>query len=460
MKRLAVFLLLGVALAVAGVWICFRAAVNGPLRLNQHAIEEVWLDADAFEPAEARRARWSRLQSGFGRLISSGRLPEEVKLEDPRTVFSYVFSHFPSRAIVYPTETYYYWSFPLGERRISGNVRLLDAAEGILHIGYFDPEDPKVLGSASFGAKDGVAVEPLSDHEFRVTADGRTVTFFLPQRALQAPRSLRLATGEKVVTGVLDESGLALALLYHPGQKAFYFVLNEDIPPADRFLPVGNSGPYEIGERSRFVFFHDPQLGRRLLVGVLAQNIRDNGYYDGPFDQVPPRLAIRAMLEASYPYVRLAGGIDEHGNFVNMPGQRVAISPYQAYESLTDLVAFLDEERKKGASGPALWARLTYEAKRDFHKQDLNPPDTLPSVYGGEHRIFHSQGWPPNHWGNNSRAWPLTHQRKLSSQWPANHNAGTSLGGPASPAPSLVEGHKADVSKQAVRALRRPAGSS
>lgn len=445
-----------VSLAVALGFLCYRAAEGGDFRFNQHFIEDQWLESGGFPEGATGTAVRSRLRTGLRRLVSADPGPGGVDLDKPATVLAHVFVHLPPQAIVYPTETYYYWTFPYRDRRVSGNVRLLDAGKGLLHIGYFDPEDQRIFNAGTFGAADGVEIRPVPktpENDYRATYKGRSVTFLLPKWALKASPDVRLAPGEEVVSGILDESGLAFVLLYHKGEKAFYYVLNELFPPCERLLEVeGTRGAYRIGERSRFVFFEDSSMRRKLLVGVLSRNIQENNFYDGPFDQVPPRLDLRSRLEAAYPYVRMAGGLDQHGNFLEMEGQRVAISPYQAYLGLTDLKSFLDAQLKGGPSGPALWARMTYESKRHFH-QRLLQRESLPSLYGGEHQIFQSQGWPPNHWGKNSRSWPLDHREVLSRSWPPNHDAGVSRGG--SPAAgSGAKRHDAALSRSLIQGLR------
>src|SRR5262249_330797 len=154
------------------------------------------------------------------------------------------------------------------------------------------------------------------------------VEFVLARRALGCGGAPELRKHETCVTGVLDESGIPLKLVYDTVHRSFSFVLNDSVPRIDALVPVeGTGGRYLLDRRAEFVFYADSRAQRTLLVAVSSRNVYDNNYFDGPFDQVPPRLALRAKLEAAYPYLRL-DPIDEHGNFTRREGQRVAISPY------------------------------------------------------------------------------------------------------------------------------------
>lgn len=107
------------------------------------------------------------------------------------------------------------------------------------------------------------------------------------------------------------------------------------------------------------------------------------GYFDGPFDQVPPFLDIRDKLHIVYPYLK-DQGIDLHGNFLNQPGVRVAVSPYQQYENLSDIELFIEKHIFLGSPDEPEFVRFVYESKMDFHKKlskslpadsDMVPPD-------------------------------------------------------------------------------------
>ena len=135
---------------------------------------------------------------------------------------------------------------------------------------------------------------------------------------------------------------------------------------------------------------------------------------------MPPRLELKEKLTAAYPYTVYRGGIDAHGNFVNLKEERVAISPYVQYTDINSLLSYLKRCETHTPRGD-LWSCLAYEWKKDFHK-------TLESVPSkGVHYLPISQGWPANHEGNLSNKWPKDHIKNLSHDWPADHNAQKSI---------------------------------
>jgi len=340
----------------------------GWITFNQHDIEDRWLAAHAFDAAEeALVRRADRTAAAYWQ----GHGPPSisaVRFEDPRSVFDYLFESLPPLAIVYPTATYYGYRFTLGRHQVAGNLRFADADAGILHIGYVDQRDRSKVHHAALGAAEGVEVQRLAEGRYRVRHREREVEFQLAQRALGCQGPPLLLAEETCLSGVLDESGIPLKLLYDAGRAAFSFVLNEAIPRVAPLVPIeGTRGRYLLDRRTEFVFFADGRAHRTLLVAVAARNVDANNDFDGPFDQVPPGLVLQEALEAAYPYLRW-DPIDRHGRFLQRLGQRVAISPYLAYRSLDGAIAEL-RRREQGAALPAArWAALTYEPKRDFHR--------------------------------------------------------------------------------------------
>ena len=340
--------------------------------------------------------------------------------DEPDSVLRYVLSSLPERVVVYPTERYYYFQFPLGPRLISGNIRFSDIELGELSIGYFDAMNNRDMRTKQYAASD---TDPTVDIAF--LSDEHTVSvgfgeirrrFYLDQRALRSPAPPLLG-GETYVSGIRDESGYFLHLLYWEPGECFYYVLNETEPLPEELQPLAvetDSGPAKLwyGTGSRFVFFEHTPSGRRVLVGVHARNIQLNTRYDGPFDQVPPRLNIRPELESAYPYVLAAGGIDDHGNFLERKGQRVAISPYVPYTSGVQLERTLAGLLLDSPT-PTAWAGAVYEPKKDW----------TPPAARLVHSMERSAAWPANHMGSMSGAWPDAHRKELSLSWPANHEA-------------------------------------
>jgi hypothetical protein len=390
----------------------FFYAFPDTFEVRQYGIAQQILAHNPLNVKELWRTVRSRYSFGVNNLLGS--FDTGVDYSDPEKFFGYLFSRFPTYAVVYPTETYYYWTAVMADgKTLSGNMRLLDAQNGVLHIGYFDKNNPHDESSSGwvgdFGPAQGVVIEKIDPNTFDVTYAGKTIRFVLSDFVHDAPKKLTLLPEEDFVAQILDESGIRLFLLYNNQTNSFYFVLNEEASVNENLIEIKDR--YLLGKTTSFVYYHDQNYDRKIMVGVSNKEIYNNSYYDGPFDQVPPRLPLKEKLEAAYPYVKYRGGIDEHGNFIALQGSRVAISPYYDYDDITELFNYLgrcNEEEGKSA----FWSCLTYEWKKDFHK-------TL-GVKTAPHALHISQGWPANHSGSISATWPKTHSASKSSTWTAD----------------------------------------
>lgn len=421
MKLLAPAMLLGISV--------MSAHAQTTIDLHEKWIEERWksVNPDATAWLESIRAP---------HMTHDSRGPEptapEPSFDDPRSMLRFVLSAAPSTAIVYPTETYYYYQIRLGSRHVSGNIRLLDAHQGLLHIGYFDVFDRSATSARTFSSADGLTVESDGPGRYRVTMDGITRRFVVSPVGLDAPPP-PLLEGESHVSGILDESGYFLHLLHENTSGGFYYVLNQSLPLPERLLPLpGGPENLLVGEDSRFVFYHDAAHDRKILCGVHRRQIMENNYFDGAFDQVPPRLPLRSRLIRAYPYVVYRGGIDEHGNFLKLEGQRVAISAYFTYSSNAEMLGWVQAARQQATTPSQLWAALTYESKRDF-RPDLADAHEAQIQSEASQPIYRRQGWPANHFGDMSLSWPSDHVADQSRAWPANHSGDNSSLLPAAP---------------------------
>jgi hypothetical protein len=352
--------------------------------------------------------------------------PHRPDFENPRSVLRAVLAAAPDPATVYPSEQYYYYMFPLGPRAVSGNIRFAEAARGRVSVGYFDTRHPADSRTAQFrDGQDGVRIRYDPDASaVDLALDGVERRFRLDRSALRPP-SFPLLEGETHVSGVLDESGYALHLIYWKPGRCFYYVLNEDFPRPEPWSR-GLSERVEVwwGDRSGFCFLRHPATGRFILVGVHQREVRLNTWYDGPFDQVPPDLPLRPLLEHVYPYILDAGGVDEHGTFLRTPGSRVAISPYQEYVSGPAFESWL-EQVVTDSSTPDAWTRATYEWKSDWRSTPSpGAPASGPGWPGDSppvHERRWSVTWPLHHWTPGSRQWGTDHDQPTSLSWPPCH---------------------------------------
>lgn len=334
--------------------------------------------------------------------------------DSPRDMLRFLLARAPEEPVVYPSEQYYYYIFQLGARKVSGNIRFADVEDGTISIGYFDIGNSDDMRTAEFhDGKDGVTIGYNAERgEVDLLLDGVGKRFTL-DRSFSRHQRPKLYPGEEYVSGIRDESGYGLDLIYYRPAQQFYYITGGGGGPVEWRSSVGKQPRLlEFGPETRYCFFYHTPSRRYVLVGVHRREIELNSWNDGPFDQVPPRLPIKAMLEEAYPYVKEVGGIDEHGNFLSRPGHRVAISPYREYVSgiklEQEILPLLTD-----ADSPEAWLKAVYEPKRDWR-----PPAT---VEPWTHNNAVSSGWPANHWGQSSRAWPESHQPATSRRWPPNH---------------------------------------
>lgn len=292
-------------------------------------------------------------------------MPKEVDYNDPNSMFNYLYANLPYYAIVYPSEMYYYYQFPVKNRFISGNLRLVMARQGQIGMGYFDKDEQEFSNHRLFGAEDGLIIEKKSDFLYKTKYKGKTVYFKLNDIIFDKPKKLTVLDREEFVTQVEDESGIRLFLYFNNETNSFYYILNEEEPVTDKLTDKGES--IFIGERTDFAFYYDELLNRKVLFGVKGEHVSVNDYFDGPFDQVYPFLNIRDKIYKVYPYTQYGKGIDEHGNFLNSNSSRVAISPYVKYESIEKLKLVFDECLKFTENKQEFYSCLTYEGKKDYH---------------------------------------------------------------------------------------------
>lgn len=393
-----------------------ESAVAGPVRFNMHWLERRW-GAVEQGAKESDQAHASQLLLGCqdSPVGESGTL--KVDLDDPRSVLLHVLYHTPQTAIVYPTEQYFYFRFSLADQEISGNLRFTDSEDNIIHLGYFVVGEVRDHRYQRFTADDGLRMVTDESGVISVTFSGISRSFILNTGPFDRPATPQPEQGSRLVhiSGILDESGYELDLLFDNQTKTFFYQLQHSAPLPEPLLLVDSVSmtsdlkdtleslsPYRVlvGKDSGFAFLLTPEK-RVVLVGVFEPNIRLNNEFDGPFDQLPPRLPIQRYLHAAYPYTAMGRGIDEHGNFRDFDGSRVAISPYFGYNSLADLLGHLSESVDGDANGVDGFIRANYESKRDFHLRVRNRP--IQPLAAPEHSDEISHTWPADHWPTVSR---------------------------------------------------------
>jgi hypothetical protein len=270
--------------------------------------------------------------------------PSSLKIDDPIAVFSFVFRNIPERARIYPTENYYYFRFTQNGTPYTGNIRLAaaDRDQGKVHFAYGErtsdwrPQLP--VKHIVLDASNGIAVERLPANGYRISHDGRSVTFLLNDLSQAKPLAGVLRSDEKFLGTIFDESAVRFFLIFNSRLKIFHYLLDETAGPGDDWAAAAG-GAFLIGKRTGFAIYRDGE--RKVLIGVHERNSRLNTLFDGPFDQLPENEiegeALRAAIVAADRNVK--GKIDRLGNFLDGSG-RYLIHPYMLYRTIADLAVF------------------------------------------------------------------------------------------------------------------------
>jgi hypothetical protein len=281
-------------------------------------------------------------------LIEDLQRRSDLDVSNPMAVFGEVFAALPAKMTVYPTESYYYFFFLHNGVRYEGNIRFdaADQFDGRVHFAYFreytlwsKPGDPihRKLGPA-----EGVKVEQLNKFAYRITYQGRSVEFDLPDLSNVKPPEGALLKGEVYLGPIIDESGVQFYLIFNRPAKTFLYVLNEEAPSTDDYRPASFSKDVTVGVRTSFAFLKDKSAPRKILIGVFGGNAEVNNMLDGPFDQLPDNYikgeALRDALLTIGPWMK--GKIDRYGSAPD-GSERYAITAYVYYDQVEDLRSVL-----------------------------------------------------------------------------------------------------------------------
>jgi hypothetical protein len=280
--------------------------------------------------------------------------PTEINVDDLMSVFGYVMSQLPERVKVYPTENYFYFGFLHNGIRYAGNIRL-DASnrdDGKVIFAYFEDtsqwyEDAEVKHTI-LDASRGVNIEKVEPFVYRITYQGKSVTFALNDLRNVTPPASALRPGEKFIGPIFDESAISFYLVFNTRLKIFHYVLNESDKVADSFFSPKGKDRILVGKRTGFAFYKDHHLDRKILIGAFLGNMVANNYFDGPFDQLPDNFiegeTLRDAILAVQP--QLKGQIDRFGGAPD-GSIRFMIGPYLPYQTVSELNPIDSCARKK-----------------------------------------------------------------------------------------------------------------
>jgi hypothetical protein len=313
--------------------------------------------------------------------LSLGKLENE-NLDDIDNTFNTVFSTLDDEVTVYPSENYLYYRYETDEKYIWGNFRLApeERDSGKIHFAYYEfdealtgPDDANIRHKL-LGPEDGINIEKLNDFCYIVSKDDKKVIFNLHQLEQTPPELFTLTPSEDVVFKTYDESGYQYFLTFNRNTKNFYYILNEEESPLQNYDLITKD--LAIDKISKFAYFIDSShQDRKILMGVYSENVMQNSYYDGPFDQladnyVDESCKLSEYIQQAYPFTQ--GQVDKYGNFNHDSGYRVAIMPYYIYET-PDELADIVEMGKIVAAGDndKLYSILAYDYQKEMDS-DLN----------------------------------------------------------------------------------------
>jgi hypothetical protein len=276
-------------------------------------------------------------------------LTVETLFADPRLMASVVLACLPASNHVVPTEEYFYFELYFDGQWIAGNLRTTDSHNGILHLGYYMRDNVRESAYMALDARTQMCVSSSVDDTGVKTVlvndefTDSTVTFTVIDPAHLPFASIApLAPDEVLLSPIIDESGVAFWLVFDTQTCAFTYILYAKSVPPMRFVQV--SSCVSVDSVSGFAFHHR-WPGRKDLVAVRSSEVLNNTFFDGPFDQVPPRLPLRELIRSAFPGVEEARGgvLDPYGNWVGDEGLRVAIAPYREHHSsaVLDILDYL-----------------------------------------------------------------------------------------------------------------------
>ncbi len=300
-------------------------------------------------PANAAKLKLHTDQEMIEELLA----PNELDVSNPDAVFAAVFDALASKVTVYPTESYYYFTFPYKGIIYAGNLRFdaWDQFDGKVHFAYYPeyaywrkPLDPVYK---KFGPSDGVQVKQIDKFHYTIAFKGKTVAFELPDLSKVKPAPGQVRDDETYIGPVWDESGIQFFLVFNKTAKTFLYILNDN-PKLDQYEPSQISPALTIGMRTSFAFIKDKFADRQILMGDFFGHTQLNDYFDGPFDQLPDNYVEGdALLDALLQIEPgLKGKVDRYGSQPSGEEQ-FAITTYKFYGEVEELKPIADCAEKE-----------------------------------------------------------------------------------------------------------------
>ena len=278
--------------------------------------------------------------------------------------------------MVYPTENVYYvdvfldgkimvCAFHLAPKDRDSNRVVFGYHEQLDKMKVKNIYDQGVNGGKKFGHEDGVEVCKISPFKYSVCYKNKKVVFKFNDIKASPPQKAKLMKNEVYVGPSFDESGLAFHLIFNKKTSHLFWVLNEDIFVAERFIKYTDH--ILLGNRTSFAFFDDTSNNRKILIGADGRNVLNNNWYDGPFDHMPDNyvytgeIEVKKYLEAHYSQFK--NQIDKYGQFLSNADKRIPVANYYVYYDLEEL-EFVEKCLQEQTTKDGLYTCLTQQVYR------------------------------------------------------------------------------------------------
>lgn len=358
------------------------------LHFLQYALQEQEAVTRSWSALERILANISATMFSSSSLLSERRnaKPEPMPaLERLADLAEFVFERTPELIIVWPSESYYYFTADTSDGEYAGNFRFTEIGEGaatfaIFPVGRNNQRDVgRVLPLVE---ETGFTAHRVWGSLFEVKYRAHTRLVWVEEGSAHLRQPAILGLDEQWLSWLRDESGTPFHLVYDLNDNGFFFVLDESGGVESDLVSYGDgaNGDFIVSSRTEFVFLQEHDPLRKILVGVRSSNIESNSYFDGPFDQIPGHLPLRELIYQSYPYLKL-GGVDEFGFYCMADGMRAAITPYFQYSTKEEFLENASRCADMSSSHSERRSCLTFDEKRNFHLQSkaFNEDGTLVS---------------------------------------------------------------------------------
>ena len=274
----------------------------------------------------------------------------EIDLSDADTVLEYILKGMDGEIMVYPSEGYYHFNFYSNGDLIRGNLRFdkLLRDDGKVSFAYYRAlrntrSENHIFHHILDNEKEGFSLIRTGNFSYKLKFREQVAKVRIYDAITELASPPNLYKNEQFVGPSFDESGIRFDLIFDLDSREFLYLLNTDFGFPEGYETIEGLGEnILIGARTGFAFYRDKTRDRYILIGVYAENIRNNSYFDGPFDQLPDSFVdgktLQQLIEDHAPDVK--GLVGPYGHYLHDKDIRFAISPYMAYENASELVAY------------------------------------------------------------------------------------------------------------------------